>query len=239
MYGVLVSDLLILFWKWAIRNRNTLAALPLGVEVFCLQADIKNDPELPVLPHGELSEVLVMQIEWHHVGLQWGGGCPSYMHLHIYEGQQQSLPKYPEVCICTFRTWLLDSIRASDPAFWLVCTYECAMRRHKCPLSKRTWAVSNKAMVFSSLCAEGELAAPKPAAPSAAAGTSERHWSYRTFGALPEVAIKVNKRKLLGSTEPSVPVELARFAGVMAGFCPHPHVTDWHHGVPKKNIPVS
>lgn len=40
---------LISVWKQAIHNRNTVAALPLGVEVFCLQADIKNYPELPVL----------------------------------------------------------------------------------------------------------------------------------------------------------------------------------------------
>lgn len=29
-------------WKWAIRNRNTLTALPQGVEVFSLKSDIKN-----------------------------------------------------------------------------------------------------------------------------------------------------------------------------------------------------
>lgn len=94
-------------------------------------------------------------------------------------------------------------------------------------------------MVFSSLGAEGELASPKPAAPSAAVGTSERHWGYGTFAALPEITIKANKRKLLGSAEPGVPAELAGFAGGTAGLCPHPHVADWHHGVPEKNIPVS
>lgn len=94
-------------------------------------------------------------------------------------------------------------------------------------------------MVFSSPGAEGELAAPKPAAPSTAAGTSERHWGYRTFAALPEIAVKANKRKLLGSTKPGIPAELAGFAGVAAELCPHPHVADWHHGVTKKNIPVS
>jgi len=56
---------------------------------------------------------------------------------------------------------------------------------------------------------------------------------------LAEIAVKANKRKLLGSAEPGVPAELAGFAGVAARLCPHPHVADWHHGVPKKNIPIS
>lgn len=94
-------------------------------------------------------------------------------------------------------------------------------------------------MVFSSLGAEGELAAPKPASPSAAVGTSKRHGGYGTFSALPEIAVKANKRKLLGNAEPSVPAELAGFAGVVVGLYPHPHIADWHRGVPKKNIPVS
>lgn len=41
MYGVCLWSVISL-WKWAIRNRNTLTALPQGVEVFSLQSDIKN-----------------------------------------------------------------------------------------------------------------------------------------------------------------------------------------------------
>lgn len=94
-------------------------------------------------------------------------------------------------------------------------------------------------MAFSSLGAEGEMTAPKPAAPSVRARTDKRHWGYGTFAALPEVAVKANKRKLLGSTEHSLPAELAGLAGVSLGLCPHPHVMDWHHSVLKKNIPIS
>lgn len=71
---------------------------------------------------------------------------------------------------------------------------------HKSPLSKWPWAISNKAATFPSQGTEGEMAAPKPAAPGATAQTKQKHQGYGTFAALYETAIKANKRKLLSST---------------------------------------
>lgn len=71
---------------------------------------------------------------------------------------------------------------------------------HKSPLSKWPWAISNKAATFPSQGTEGEMAAPKPAAPGATAQTKQKHQGYGTFASLYETATKANKRKLLSST---------------------------------------
>lgn len=94
------------------------------------------------------------------------------------------------------------------------------MRRHKSPLSERTWAVSNEAVTFSSLVMEGEVSAPKSTAPSAWAQTNKRHWGSGTFAALYEIAVRANKRKLLGSTVPGASSELPGFAGGTEGLFP-------------------
>lgn len=95
--------------------------------------------------------------------------------MHIYGVQQQSFPKYPEVHTCTSQTWLLDSVRASDPLFLPYAPIQM------CNTEAQIFIQTNLSSFqrghdFSSPGAGGELAEPGHAAPSVTAGTSKRPW---------------------------------------------------------------
>lgn len=117
------------------------------------------------------------------------------MYVHVYKGQQQSFPKYPRMCFCTFQTWLQDSIELQTSCSNLCTQTQCGDTRVLCPNDlepSQTRPLQGT---------EREVAAPELAAPGATAPTKQRHQGYGTFAALYETAIEANKRKLLGSTE--------------------------------------
>lgn len=230
---------LISFLKRAIHNRNTLAALPLGVEKFCLQADIKNDPELPVL-------ILMGNFlkSWCHrlSVITWDRGVWGMSIIqaraHLW-GLTAELSQISRSVHLHFSDMAVELHKSFRP---LILTCTCIwMHDTETQTSFIQTNLSSFQQGHGFLLAgcRGRAGSTKTHSSQYAAGTSARHWVYGTFTALPEIVVKENKRKLLGNAEPGVLAELARLAGVAAGLCPHPHVADWHHGVPKKNIPVS
>lgn len=227
-YRILIWSL-ILFWKWAIQSRNTLAALPLGVQEFCLLADSTNDPELPALILVGYSLKFwccrLRDTMWATVCYR----CPS--HMHIYEVQQQSFPKYPEVLsdvaagLCkSFRSPLFDLWKHTNAQHGGTNVYPNKLKQFPTrPWLLLTWC-------------RGRAGSTRTRSSQCHSRNKEDILGLMDFFSAAWNGCESKQKETVGSTKPVIPSELAGFAGVVAGLCPHPHVMDWHHGVFKKNI---